>query len=99
MKFPIVIVLQVLAISAMALPIDESIEMPPPVGAIANLLGKEVPAIAKEAPRIVKEVPKIVKEVPKITKAHPKLTKELEKALSKLGHAYELQHRSRPRSR
>jgi hypothetical protein len=95
MRFSLAIILQVLAISAIALPIDESVSMPPPIGAIAGLIGKEAPLIAKEAPKIGKEIPKIIKEVPKITKTRPKLTKELEKALSKLSHGYELQYHYR----
>src|ERR1700753_4306522 len=91
MKFSLAIILQMLAVLAMSLQVEESISMPPPIGAIASLIGKEAPLIGKEAPKIIKEVPKIVKEVPKVTKVHPKLTKELEKALSKLSHAYELQ--------
>jgi hypothetical protein len=99
MKFTIVVVLQVLAISTMALPIEETIEMPPPVGAIASLIGKEAPVIAKEAPKliheaekiipkIVKEAPKITKEAPKVTKTLPKLSKDMEKALSHLKSSY-----------
>jgi len=91
MKFYIVIALQILAIS-LALPINES--MPPPIGAIASLIGKEAPLIAKEAPKLIKGVekaiPKITKEVPKITKNAPRLSNEMKKALSKLSHAYVL---------
>ena len=69
--------------ASLALPINDATSMPPPVGAIAQLLGKEAPLIAKEAPKIIKEAPKIVKGIekilPKITKEAPKVAKEAPK--------------------
>jgi hypothetical protein len=72
--------------ASLALPINDAASMPPPVGAIAQLLGKEAPLIAKETPKIIKEAPKIVKGIekilPKITKEAPKIAKGAPKAKS-----------------